>query len=441
MIVIDKVNFPINYFRKFLEFSEIAFVIIYLILYAAGVVVLFLMGGASEGEKGTVQEFDFALNRILFFFNYLIVLLLLILRWKKTLYTLMSRSNILILMLIALVPLSTLWSVEPGKTLSASIAMIGTCLFGLYLASNYSPKQQLQLLGFSFIISIILSFIFAIALRKYGLMGGVHAGAWRGIYTHKNWLGRMMVLASGILFLLANDAKKYRRILWIFFSLAFLLILLSRSSSSLINAVIVLFTVWVSRIFRFQTKLLIPVILSVIAAGVILSLSASSIAEVVVGSLGKDLSGTGRTEIWPYSIEKIYQRPFLGYGFAVFWNGLKGESAIIIRALKWPVPNSHNGFIDLGIDLGLLGISLFAASFFQTLMNSIVWIRRTQSWISLWSLLLLLFIVLSNTTESALLDRNSLIWVMYTALIFTLSLEQRNYQFGTSKEKSSVELP
>ena len=428
MIVIDEVNFPIRSLRKILEFSELAFVVTYLILYAAGVVVLLLMGGASEGEKGASQQFDFALNRILFFFNYLITFLLLTLRWKKTLCTLASWSNALILMLIALVPLSTLWSVEPEKTLSASIAMLGTCLFGLYLASNYSPKQQLQLLGWSFVISIILSFVFAIALRKYGLMGGIHAGAWRGIYTHKNWLGRMMLLASGILSLLANDAKRHRSFLWIFFSLAFLLLLLSRSSSSLINAVIILFTVWVSRILRFHTKLLIPIILSAIAVGVILSLSATSIAELIVGSVGKDLSGTGRTDIWPYSIEKFYQRPFLGYGFAVFWNGLKGESAIIVRALKWPVPNSHNGFIDLGIDLGLLGISLFAASFFHTLMRSIIWIRRTQSWISLWSLLLLLFVVMSNVTESVLLERNSLIWVMYITLVFTLSLEERNFK-------------
>jgi len=436
MIVIDKVNFPIKSFKKILEFSEIAFVVTYLILYAAGVVVLFLMGGASEGEKGSSQEFDFALNRLLFFFNYFITLFLLILRWQKTLYTLISWSNGLFLLLIALVPLSTLWSVEPGKTLSASIAMIGTCLFGLYLASNYSPKQQLQLLGWSFAISIIFSFLFAIALRKYGVMGGVHTGAWRGIYTHKNWLGRMMVLASGTLFLLANDAKKYHRTLWLFFSLAFLLILLSRSSSSLINTVLVVFTVWVSRIFRFHTKLLIPVLLSIIAVGVVLSLSSTSIAEAVVGSLGKDLSGTGRADIWPYSIEKISQRPFLGYGFGVFWNGLKGESAIIVRALKWPVPNSHNGFIDLGIDFGLLGIGLFAASFFQTLVGSVRWIRRTQSWISLWSLLLLIFMTMSNLTESALLERNSLIWVMYTALVFTLSLEQRNFQSSVSKSNS-----
>ncbi len=428
MIIIDKVTFPIDTFKKLVTFAEHAFVVIYLILYSAGVVVLILMGGVSEGDNKTPQNFDFALNRILFFFNYLITFFLLAIRWKKTLYTL--TSNGLIWILILLVPISAVWSVEPAKTLSASIAMIGTCLFGLYLASNYSSKKQLQLLGWSFAVSIILSFIFAIALRKYGVMGGIHAGAWRGIYTHKNWLGRMMVLGSGVLFLLANDARKHRLITWIGLSLAFLLVLLSRSSSSLLNTIIVLSTVSASRALWLHTKLLIPVVVSAIAFGSLFSLGATSFAEAVLGSLGKDLSLTGRADIWPFVIDKIQERPLLGYGFAVFWNGLQGESAYIWRALKWSVPDSHNGFIDLWVDLGFLGFFLFCITFVQTLIRSVALIRVTQSWISLWSLLLLVYLMLSNLSESALFSRNSLIWVLYTALVFTLSLEIKKHQKG-----------
>jgi len=303
-------------------------------------------------------------------------------------------------------------------------------LFGLYLASNYSSKKQLQLLGWSFAVSIILSFIFAIALRKYGVMGGIHAGAWRGIYTHKNWLGRMMVLGSGVLFLLANDARKHRLITWIGLSIAFLLVLLSRSSSSLLNTIIVLSTVSASRALWLHTKLLIPVVVSAIAFGAIFSLGATSFAETVLGSLGKDLSLTGRADIWPFVIDKIQERPLLGYGFAVFWNGLQGESAYIWRALKWSVPDSHNGFLDLWIDLGFVGFFLFCITFVQTLIRSVAWIRVTQSWISLWSLLLLVYLMLSNLSESALFSRNSLIWVLYTALVFTLSLEIKKHQKG-----------
>jgi hypothetical protein len=38
--------------------------------------------------------------------------------------------------------------------------------------------------------------------------------------------------------------------------------------------------------------------------------------------------------------------------------------------------------------------------------------------------------MLSNLSESALFSRNSLIWVLYTALVFTLSLEIKKHQKG-----------
>jgi O-antigen ligase len=175
---------------------------------------------------------------------------------------------------------------------------------------------------------------------------------------------------------------------------------------------------------------LIPVVVSAIAFGALFSLGATSFAEAVLGSLGKDLSLTGRTDIWPFVIDKIQERPLLGYGFAVFWNGLQGESAYIWRALKWTVPDSHNGFIDLWVDMGFVGFFLFCITFVQTLIRAVTWVRVTQSWITLWSLLLLVYLMLSNLSESALFARNSLIWVLYTALVFTLSLELKKRQEG-----------
>lgn len=413
-------------YKRILETSEEAFAIASLILYSAGVIALILTKGASEGDGTIPQDFDFSLNRLLFLFNYLVTFALLALRWRRTLYVV--TSNLLIWALVLLVPASAIWSVEPAKSLNASIALIGTCLFGLYLASNYSPRKQLQLLGWSFAISILLSFVFAIALPKYGIMAGVHTGAWRGIYTHKNWLGRMMVLASGLFIILANDAKKNRPVFWFILSLAFLLILLCRSSSSILNTILISSIVLAGRTLRLQTKLLIPVLLCAVAFGVIFALGATAIAEMVLGSFGKDLSLTGRTDIWPYVIDKIRERPFLGYGYAVFWNGLEGESADIWRALRWTVPDSHNGFLDLWVDLGFLGFIVFLFGFIQTLARSLLWVRLSRSWVSLWSLMLLVYLVLSNITESALLGRNSLILVLYTALMLTASLELRRYQ-------------
>ena len=40
----------------------------------------------------------------------------------------------------------------------------------------------------------------------------------------------------------------------------------------------------------------------------------------VTGVLGRDPTLTGRTEIWRFAIKSIASRPFLGYGYDVFWD-------------------------------------------------------------------------------------------------------------------------
>ncbi|WP_049558612.1 O-antigen ligase family protein, partial [Limnoraphis robusta] len=78
------------------------------------------------------------------------------------------------------------------------------------------------------------------------------------------------------------------------------------------------------------------------------------VAELL-GLIGKDPSLTGRTDLWAWAREMIDKRPWLGYGYTAFWQGLDGGSAYIIRAARWPVPYSHNGILDLWLDIGLLG--------------------------------------------------------------------------------------
>ena len=408
------------------NFWEQSFVVIYLIIYAAGLIPVFLTNGANENESSNVQDVDFSLNRILFFFNYLVVLGLLGLRWKKTLYTAVSSASVWILIFLA--PVSAIWAVDPYKTLNASIAMMGSSLFGLYLASRYSLKQQLTLLGLAFALSIILSFVLAIALPKYGMMAGLHVGKWRGIYTHKNTLGTMMVLASGALFLVASDAKKHRLFWWVIFSLGLVLIVLSSSSSALLNCVALLAAMLASRALRLPLRLLVPVVIGAIALSAALPLIGTPLEDFILGLVGKDSTLTGRTDIWSYIIDKIAERPWLGYGFVGFWNGLNGESAVIWRTLKWTVPSSHNGFLDMCLETGLFGISIFILTYIQTLIRGMKLIYLNSSWANLWFVGLPIYLVLVNLSESALFNRNSLTWVLYIALIFTASIETKNYR-------------
>jgi O-antigen ligase len=316
-----------------------------------------------------------------------------------------------------------MWSFEPATTLKDSITLIGSALFGLYLASRYTIKQQLQLLAWVFGIAIILSFIFAIALPKFGIMGGVHQGKWRGVFLHKNVLGARMVISALIFFLLGNEAKKYRSTIWCGFCLSVLLMLLSASSSSLLNLLILIFAFFVFLIWRWPYPLMIPALIAIVTGGECLYLLFINSGDAIFNSIGKDATLTGRTELWPLVMEMIWKHPWLGYGFSGFWQGLDGESAYIWRAAGWTPTHPHNGFLALWLDLGLLGLSVFFLGFWRNLVQAVVWLRLSKTMSSIWPILYLLYVVISNLTESGLIEANRLNFVLYTAISFSLLIQ------------------
>jgi O-antigen ligase len=251
-------------------------------------------------------------------------------------------------------------------------------------------------------------------------MGGMHAGAWRGIYFNKNSLGKMMIPSAMTFLLLAVSTRRNRWLLWCGFSLSVSLLLLSTSKSSLINLVQLIAAFFVFRTFRWRYELMIPALIAIATVGGGLSVLFTTNADTVLGSLGKDATLTGRTDLWPYVLEMIEKRPWLGYGYSGFWLGLDGESAYIWRATGWKPPNAHNGVLDLWLDLGLLGVSVFLLGFWTSVFRALAWARLSRTSDGLWPVIYITFIVLANLTESTLLERNSLHWILYVAVVLSI---------------------
>src|SRR5262249_53870477 len=104
----------------------------------------------------------------------------------------------------------------------------------------------------------------------------------------------------------------------------------------------------------------------------------------------------------------------LGHGYAAFWLGWEGESAKIWAALPWMPPHAHNGFLDLGLELGVIGIVVFVTGFVWATWRATLVIRRTKTVYGLWPIAYLVFIVV-NSAESTILVQNSIFWMLYVA--------------------------
>ncbi|MBD2567388.1 O-antigen ligase family protein [Anabaena lutea] len=403
--------------RKVIIFAEQGFTVAALIIYTGAILNLVLSGGAQQNE---FVEYDSSLIRIINLLLYIVTSLLLVLRWKKTLFVLIKDRWIFPLLLFS--AFSIFWSFDQATTLKNSVTLIGSSLFGLYLASRYTIKQQLNLLAWAFGIIILLSFIFAVALPSYGIMGGVHKGKWRGVFLHKNGLGAKMVMSSMFFLLLAYKSKKNKWLVWGGFSLSVLLMLLASSTSSLLNLLMLICAFFMFQTARLPYLLMLPTLTLIIAIGQVLYVWFVSNSEKVFASLGKDSTLTGRGDLWPFVFDMIWKHPWIGYGYGGFWQGWDGiGSAYIWRATGWSPTHPHNGFLALWLDVGLLGLGFFCLGCLQTFLKAIAWVRLTKDTAEMWPIMHITYMIIANLTETDLLNSNSIVWVLYVSASMSLS--------------------
>jgi O-antigen ligase len=154
-----------------------------------------------------------------------------------------------------------------------------------------------------------------------------------------------------------------------------------------------------------------------LAALVALALTA---APVLLPWLGRDITLTRRTEIWALLVAPIREHPWLGYGPAAFW-GIAPASHELARSLHFNPGSGHNGFLDLALELGVVGLVAFAVPYTLALARAVRLALSEAGAGGLWPLALLAWLVTCNLPESALMRRGALGWALFIATAATLA--------------------
>ncbi len=321
--------------------------------------------------------------------------------------------------LIGLCFASQFWSIDPETTVRRTIAVAFTSLFGLYLGARWKGVELTQIVALSFAILTIGSYFVCICVPSLGIHTDINAGAWKGLWYEKNQMAAMMVLGF-----IAACASAYqvpeRRRLWAGVAAAiFVLVVLSRSKTSLLCCVFCVGAYPVLLALQKGGVLSILFVWLSATAALIGSALFYMAPDIVFKALGKDPTLTGRTEIWASLMRLSDQRPWLGYGYKAFWTKASVPAAVVRQETHWDVPSAHNGWLDLLIQLGWAGVTMFglvlAAAFFCALFR---FRRVNDGFFSVLILLLFSFLIMS---ESFILSQNSLIWALFVCALARLT--------------------
>ena len=375
-----------------------------------------LLGGADGGQliDPTKAESNFLLPGISMLIASIATLILLN-RWQGAIAYLRGNPQfVLLAFLLLLIMASVQWSAFPSYTLRRSVLVLGTTIFTAFFTVRFNFRQQLKILTFAFCATIFLCFVFSLALPEYGTMAAPHAGAWRGVHMHKNRLGAQMGFVSIFLWVVrSTDLFKglSNGLVSLFAGGAVCLVVASTSTTGIVIALMLMLIAYLCNTLRLGYRYQIPVTNISLAAIILMGLYVQSNLPRILGHFGKTTDLTGRDDLWPTILQMVSAKPLLGYGYEGFWRGMTSPGYTVWKAVGWPAPNAHNGFLDMLLAVGLLGGILFAISFVLNLLKIFLRVQVTKDVCAICPVLALVFLIISNTTETALFLNDS--WVLY----------------------------
>ena len=340
-----------------------------------------------------------------------------------------SRDKLLML-LIGFALISVLWSYAPGATLRQIIVFMGETFLGVYLAMQYSLREQMRIFAWVFGIATVLSLIVTLAFPVIGLGSKGNPEAWTGIYDHKNLLGNLMALSAILFFIVTGNFKK-KWIAWGGFILSVVLVFLSRSLTSLLALIVILALMPLYRSLRWRDigakAVVICTAILVISVTIVIVFATPDPFFKVAGRDPVHNTLVSRIHLWSDLLHKVEQRPLLGYGLGAFWLGLEGESADIWEKQDgWSPPHAHNGYLDIWLDLGLIGLGMMLFHLFINFLRGTFLMRSTATNSGIWALAFLTFLSFTSLTGVTLITRAAgIYWAFYVALSLSMCIQLR----------------
>ena len=182
---------------------------------------------------------------------------------------------------------------------------------------------------------------------------------WHGHFIHKNGMAPFMLFA--ILVISHFEDNRLRR--WGAILVCLALIVLSQSTTSLIvGSALLAFSLLVRKLGRSPKGTRSFLLLTWSIIGMTVAALCVTYLPTVVGAAGKDPTLSSRTIIWGNVIDVIGERPWIGYGIGGAWADASAEpTRSILQGLGFTVFHSHNGYLEIALQLGVIGLVLFIA--------------------------------------------------------------------------------
>lgn len=310
---------------------------------------------------------------------------------------------------------SLLVSIDVSASIRGLAALTLFTLPPLLYRLRYGSAETFRSLGNFVIAAAFLNLAYTVVFPRFAVMGGSYAGMVKGLFYHKNMMGQFC--AIGVIVLLSFKRPRlgltWSTIIRIpTIAVLLLLILLSRSSTA-----VVMMTAGIGTILAVGVMQRVPgtyvrggvLVALIFVLGFAVSSLYLGVAESIAEGFGKDLTFSGRTNIWEQLLPVVYERPILGYGYGAFRQPWVMEQYV---NLAFEARSVHNTYLGIALDIGVPAMLLWTTFAFSRICLKIVMNQRGSTSLQWQSkeVAIILLVLTSGMMEANMMLAPNVLW-------------------------------
>jgi len=365
---------------------------------------------------------------------------ILMLRYRKHIVQLCLQMKTIVALSVLAV-MSAAWSLDPINTIRRGVFLFLGTMFAFYLVRRFGVEELAQIVVLTGVVAGIAGILVSIALPSYG-RDNFNGGAWQGIFRSKNGCAQIMLFFFSAAVCFRFRSPGMRRLRLLLYPITALLIVMSKAATAYMMVpgllLLIAFLTGLRRYDRRNKVFIVGAAVVLLIAG---TLVMPYVMPILLGLIGKDPEMSGRLPLWKAVITSALKRPLLGYGYAAFWTGLRGESLNIYMATHFEIYQAQNGILEVWLELGLVGVVLVVSTFLRAAKDAMICLQHGYSPITNWYIAMFGLTLIYNIDETFLASAHSLPWLLYIVACTGLADRARQIRAAALNESLRSVVP
>lgn len=325
------------------------------------------------------------------------------------------RENAWLMALVIFMLISTLWSDLPLLSIKRWGKELLAILMAFVVLSEPSPRHAMEsILKRTTYILIPFSPILIKYFPEYGRLYNRWSGdeMWIGAANHKNSLACLCIIsATFLIWSLIRRWQGNNPVGWKYQTYAEIMLLAlafwllggpqgsifysATSVYALCAGLLVYGGFHLAKRNKIQVSggILTTLVTVIIVFGIVSIFTGGSRLGFFASAAGRDATLTGRTQVWTSLVPTVMKSPFVGRGFGVFWTPRRQD--------LFQISGAHNGYLDVLLGLGIVGILLVSSFFLSSCRKAYRELSHDFDWGALWICYIIMSVV-HNMGESSI---------------------------------------